>query len=71
MLKIEDALLSQYGPLLSLVHLAKILDRSADGLRQALYVDSEWARRINAAKVKIGKRVYFRTTEIGEFLSGE
>ncbi|VVE54407.1 DNA-binding protein [Pandoraea anhela] len=71
MLKIEEVLMSQYGPLLSLAHLAKILDRSADGLRQGLYVESDWSARINAAKLKVGKRVYFRTSDIARFLGGE
>nr|WP_150622851.1 DNA-binding protein [Pandoraea horticolens] len=70
-MKIEEVLMNQYGPLLSLAHLAKILDRSADGLRQGLYVESDWSSRINAAKLRVGKRVYFRTSDIARFLGGE
>ena len=68
---IEEALTGQYGPLLSMAQLAKVLDRSAEGLRVSLRNDTEWARQCNAAKMKLGRRVYFRTAEIAKFLGGE
>lgn len=68
---IEEALTGQYGPLLSIAQLAKVLDRSAEGLRVSLRNDTEWARQLNAAKMKLGRRVYFRTAEIAKFLGGE
>lgn len=68
---IEEALTGQYGPLLSMAQLAKVLDRSAEGLRVSLRNDTKWARQINAAKMKLGRRVYFRTAEIAKFLGGE
>jgi len=68
---IEEALTGQYGPLLSMAQLAKVLDRSAEGLRVSLRNDTEWARQLNAAKMKLGRRVYFRTGEIAKFLGGE
>ena len=68
---IDEALTGQYGPLLSMAQLAKVLDRSAEGLRVSLRNDTEWARQLNAAKMKLGRRVYFRTAEIAKFLGGE
>ena len=68
---IEEALTGQYGPLLSMAQLAKVLDRSAEGLPVSLRNDTEWARQFNAAKMKLGRRVYFRTAEIAKFLGGE
>ena len=68
---IEEALTGQYGPLLSIAQLAKVLDRSAEGLRVSLRNDTEWARQLNAAKMKLGRRVYFRTSQIAEVLSDE
>ncbi len=68
---IEEALTGQCGPLLSMAQLAKVLDRSAEGLRVSLRNDTEWARQLNAAKMKLGRRVYFRTAEIAKFLGGE
>lgn len=70
-MNIEEVLNEQYGPLLSLVQLAKVLDRSSEGLRISLRTDCEWTRTINAAKLKLGRRVYFRTSEVARMLSGQ
>lgn len=70
-MQIEDALTTQYGPLLSIAQLAKVLDRSAEGLRISLRAESDWTRSINAARLKLGRRVYFRTAEIAKVLSGQ
>jgi hypothetical protein len=69
-MEIEEALTKQYGPLLSVAQLAKVLDRSAEGLRISLRTESEWSKPVNAAKLKLGRRVYFRTAEIALVLSG-
>lgn len=69
-MQIEEALTKQYGPLLSVAQLAKVLDRSKEGLRISLRTESDWSRPINAAKLKLGRRVYFRTAEIAQLLSG-
>jgi hypothetical protein len=66
---IENTLLHRFGPLLSIAQLAAILDRSPDGLRISLCTTNEWAQRINNARLKIGRRVYFRTCQIAEILS--
>lgn len=66
---IEETLITSYGPLLSLETLAKVLDRSPNGLRISLRTSSEWAQAINAAKFRLGRRVYFRTAEIARVLS--
>ena len=42
---IEEALVKQYGPLLSLTELAKILDRSPEGLRISLRSSGECRAR--------------------------
>lgn len=70
-MQIEDALTKEYGPLLSVAQLAKVLDRSTEGLRISLRTDSDWSRAINAARLKLGRRVYFRTTDIAKVLSGK
>lgn len=66
---IEDTLLQRFGPLLSVAQLASVLDRSPDGLRISLRATSEWATEINKARLKIGRRVYFRTSQVAELLS--
>ncbi len=68
---IEEALTRQYGPLLSVAQLARVLDRSAEGLRISLRTESEWSKPINSARLKLGRRVYFRTAQIARVLSGE
>jgi hypothetical protein len=65
---IEEVLVKQYGPLLSLAELAMILDRSPEGLRISLRSSGEWVSRINAARLRLGRRVYFRTSEIANVL---
>lgn len=67
---LSTALQDRYGPLLNLVHLADILHRSPDGLRIALRGSSTYADRINATRLKIGRRIYFRTSGIAEILTG-
>ena len=66
---IEQTLLNRYGPLLTILILAHILDRSPEGLRISLRNNSESSAKINAARIKIGRRVYFKTAEIAQILS--
>lgn len=68
--RIEEVLTQEYGPLLSIAQLAKVLHRSSEGLRITLRTPSDWSKPINAAKIKLGRRVYFRTAEIALVLSG-
>ncbi len=70
-MEIEEVLTKEYGPLLSIVQLAKVLDRSAEGLRISLRGNSGWSGPINAARLKLGRRVYFRTADIARVLSGK
>ncbi|MET4163104.1 hypothetical protein ABIE61_002967 [Marinobacterium sp. MBR-111] len=65
---IEDSLLDRFGPLLSLPQLATVLDRSPEGLRISLRSNNYWATEINQARLRIGRRVYFRTSQIAELL---
>lgn len=68
---IEETLTKQYGPLMSIAQLAACLDRSAEGLRISLRTESEWSKSVNATKLKLGRRVYFRTAEIAQVLNGK
>ncbi|MDA7087674.1 DNA-binding protein [Pseudomonas sp. SA3-5] len=65
----ETILLAQFGsPLLTLAQVAKILDRSPDGLRITLSGDSDLARRLKPAKKRIGRRVLFSVAELARFI---
>lgn len=63
------ALFEQYGPLITYAELAKLLDRSCIGLRNSLSRrDTEISKLLGVAKVRVGRRVYFRTAQIADVL---
>nr|WP_288467087.1 plasmid-related protein [uncultured Pseudomonas sp.] len=64
----EEYLLGRFGPLMSLADVAKILGRSVDGMRVSLYSNSETSRLLRPTMVRVGRRVYFRTTQINKAL---
>jgi hypothetical protein len=63
-----DFLLDRYGPLMTLNDVAEILKRSPQGLRVSCYRDYEFSHTLNAAKVRYGRRVYFKTDLIAKLL---
>lgn len=67
---LKQHLLSTFGPLLTLEQLAQLLHRSPGGLRFALTTQSEFARQVNAMKVRLGRRVYFRADDVAALLAG-
>ncbi len=64
----ENTLIGRYGPLMNMAQLASILDRSPEGLRVTLRSTGEWVEKINATRLRLGRRVYFRTSEIADVL---
>lgn len=56
------------APLLSLEQLAEALHRSKDGLRISLSGDNEVSRKFLPCKVRIGRRIYFRTADVAKVL---
>jgi hypothetical protein len=58
----------KYGPLITLNQLAQILNRSADGVRMTLQDRAPYAQKLNANKVNIGRRVYFKTLGVAELI---
>ena len=67
---IEENLFKQFGPLIPLAGLARLLDRSPEAIRMFLRSQSPLGEQINSAKLKVGRRLYFRTAEIAVVLSG-
>ena len=65
---IEEILVKEYGPLMSLSELAMILDRTPAGLRSSLRSSGDWIDGINAARLRLGRRIYFKTSEIANLL---
>lgn len=66
---IEENLIERFGPLIPLAGLAALLHRSPEASRMFLRSNSELALRINATKLKVGRRLYFRASEIAQVLS--
>ncbi|RMH94408.1 DNA-binding protein [Lysobacter pythonis] len=53
---------------MTLQQIAELLDRSPAGIRGGLYADNETSALLAPAKIKIGRRLYFRTAVVGEAL---
>tara|TARA_R110000850_G_scaffold2760_9_gene12948 strand:- start:1863 stop:2111 length:249 start_codon:yes stop_codon:yes gene_type:complete len=70
-LNLEESLVEKYGPLLTMAQLAELLHRSPDGLRIALQSRQPYTEKINQARLKIGRRVYFRASQIADLLSND
>lgn len=64
----EETIIKQYGILLSFKDCAALLGRSSEGLRVTLTRDSELARKLKPAKIKIGRRVLFRASSLAKLL---
>ncbi|CUI33424.1 Uncharacterised protein [Achromobacter xylosoxidans] len=66
-----EYLLVRFGPLMSIVDVATLLGRSPDGVRVALYADTDFSRKLKPAMLRVGRRIYFRTLQITEALDLE
>lgn len=67
----EQILVSKYGPLLTLVQASELLNRSADGLRMSLRGDSDFAKKMQSARRKIGRRLYFKAVDLAKIIDDE
>lgn len=70
-MSMEQILLEKYGPLMTMSVLAGLLNRTTDGLRLFLTRDCEMSLKLNRARLKVGRRVYFRTNDISRIIDGE
>lgn len=66
----EECLYRKYGgsPLLSFYQVAEILHRSPQGLRMTLRSNCELAHKLKPNQVKIGRRVYFKVSDIANLI---
>ncbi len=65
----EEVLLQRFGsPLLTTQQVAEVLDRSPEGLRISLAGQGEVANLLRPAKVKIGRRVYWRAATLARVI---
>lgn len=65
----EEYLLERFGPLMTIVDVASLLGRSPEGIRVALYTDSDVSRKLKPTMLRVGRRVYFRTLQVKEALA--
>lgn len=66
----EKYMLGKFGPLMSIDQLSEVLHRPRDGLRVSLLRATPWAKKINSCRLKIGRRLYFRTSDVARLLEG-
>ena len=65
----EEILLTRYGtPLLNLIQLAELLNRSPQGLRITLAGDNELARKLRPARRKLGRRVLYSVSVLSRVI---
>ena len=69
MYAIQETMAQQYGPLLSTAQLAEILGRSEGGLRYTAHSRSPLGIALRDARVRIGRHVRYRTSDIARLLS--
>ncbi|MGE7992586.1 plasmid-related protein [Pseudomonas sp. NPDC089554] len=69
--KFEEAMVAEFGLLMSPTQLAKLLGRSPEALRAHLtrYKNDNFCKSLNGTSVKVGRRVYYRTPEVAEILA--
>jgi predicted ArsR family transcriptional regulator len=69
--KFEEAMIEEFGLLMSPTQLAKLLGRSPEALRAHLtrYKNDNFCKSLNGTSVKVGRRVYYRTPEVAEILA--
>lgn len=67
--KIEQQLIELYGPFVTIHQLAELLHRSPAGLAYTLSQSSPFAESVNTARVKLGRRVYFRASDLAKALT--
>lgn len=65
----HETLTAQYGVLMDYNQLSAVLKRSPKAIRLTLaHSDSDWARSVNLARRKIGRRVLFMTSDIANII---
>lgn len=69
-LTIEAQLLELFGPLLTPDNLATVLHRKPGGMKAALNTPGSVKDQFEPAYVKIGRRVYYRASDVAEVLAG-
>lgn len=65
----EEMLVERFGVLLDFGQVAELFKRrSADSVRVAMSGNTELARQLGPARVKIGRRILFKASVLGQIL---
>lgn len=65
----SERLTARFGELMTYPQLAELLKRSPTGLRYSLSrLDSIFSKELLTARVKLGRRVYFRTDLVADIV---
>lgn len=67
---LEAQLLALYGPLLTPEHLATLLHRKPGGMSFSLTTPGPVKDQFEPARLQIGRRVYYRASDIAAVLAG-
>lgn len=67
--KFEQDFLNRFGPLVSQKQLAELLGMSVRGFTTFLWRKNDLAKGIFECRVKVGRRVLYRTVEIAGLLA--
>ena len=65
----EENIIQRYGALLTLSQVAELLHRIPEGLRVTLILDNDVSRKLLPARVKIGRRVLFKTAAVAHLFA--
>ncbi len=66
--RVESSLFEKYGYYLTLLQLADLLKRAPQGLRVTMFEQTPTAERLRAARLKIGRSLYFDVKKVAEML---
>ncbi|WP_342116517.1 DNA-binding protein [Pseudoduganella sp. OTU4001] len=66
---VEEQLLHKFGPMLDVYQLSELLNKSPEAVRSSLRTNGSWANCFNDAKVRLGRRIYFRTSDVASLLN--
>ena len=69
-MSITNQLIERYGMLMTIEELAELIRRTPNSLRVSLSTNTELARHLSHAKVRLGRRVLFQTHLIAKVLEG-
>ncbi len=67
----EQKLVDRYGLLLTVTHLAELLHQNETGLRMTLRGNSDFAKKMQPVRQRIGRRYYFLASDVAKLLDGE